>query len=241
MRLRLLPFAIFSLVLLLGSKLFDVWTGVDALSIATVNAQEQPAADAGVAPDAADPASTPAATPASQPAPAAQAPTAQLAAVPAPQLTKPTDFPSDPTLYSQADVDVLQKLAQRRTELENWASDLAMREQLLKATEGKVEDRVSELKTVQTSIKGLLKQYDQEQENKLKSLVKVYETMKPKDAARIFEELDMDVLLDVVERMKETKLSPILAAMNPDKAKTVTVELAQRRKMGVQAAASASN
>ena len=45
----------------------------------------------------------------------------------------------------------------------------------------------------------------------------------------------MDVLLDVVERMKEAKVSPILAALNPDKAKTITVELAQRRKMGAQA------
>jgi flagellar motility protein MotE (MotC chaperone) len=234
MRFRLLPFAIFTLVLLLGAKLADVSTGVGALSIATVNAQEQPAADAGSPPADAPPAPAAAAQPASASA-------TQLAAAPTPQSAKSADFPGDPTLYSQADVDVLQKLAQRRTELENWANDLTMREQLLKAAEGKVEDRVSELKTVQTSIKGLLRQYDQEQENKLKSLVKVYETMKPKDAARIFEELDMDVLLDVVERMKETKLSPILAAMNPDKAKTVTVELAQRRKMGVQASASSTN
>lgn len=238
MRFRLLPIAIFTLVLLLGAKLVDVWTGVGAWSITTVNAQEQPAAKA--ASNAASPptaGTTPAPATTGQPA---AAPVTQLAAAPTSQPAKSADFPGDPTLYSQADVDVLQKLAQRRTELEKWASDLTMREQLLKAAEGKVENRVAELKTVQTSIKGLLRQYDQDQENKLKSLVKVYETMKPKDAARIFEQLDMDVLLDVVEQMKAIKLSPILAAMNPDKAKTVTVELAQRRQMGVQAAASAA-
>jgi flagellar motility protein MotE (MotC chaperone) len=220
---RLLPIAIFSLVLLLGAKLVDVWTGFSALSVATVSAQEQPAADA-TAPEPATPAAAP----------------TQMAAV-TPKPLKLADFPDDPTLYSQADVDVLQKLAQRRTELETWAGDLTMREQLLKATEGKLEDRLGELKTVQSSIKGLLRQYDQEQENKLKSLVKIYEVMKPKDAARIFEQLDMDILLDVVERMKEAKSSPILAAMNPDKAKTITVELAQRRKMGAQAALPSSN
>ena len=214
MRLRLLPIAIFALVLLLGSKLVDVWTGVADLLIAVVNAQEQPVAEAKPS-DAATP--------------------TQLAAIPTPKSAPPADFPGDPTLYPQADVDVLQKLAQRRTELESWAGDLSTREQLLKAAEGKLEDRLAELKTVQGSIKGLLRQYDQEQENKLKSLVKVYGAMKPKDAARIFEELDMDVLLDVVERMKEAKVSPILAALNPDKAKTITVELAQRRKMGAQA------
>ena len=53
--------------------------------------------------------------------------------------------------------------------------------------------------------------------------------MKPKDAARIFEELDMAVLLDVIERMKERKTAPILAQMNPRRAKAITLELAQRR------------
>jgi flagellar motility protein MotE (MotC chaperone) len=50
----------------------------------------------------------------------------------------------------------------------------------------------------------------------------------------------MDILLDVVERMKEAKIAPILAAMNPEKAMTITAELAQRRKMGAQAALSVS-
>src|SRR3546814_4430099 len=59
-------------------------------------------------------------------------------------------------------------------------------------------------------------------EGQMQSLVKIYESMKPKDAARIFEELDMEVLLEVVERMKERKTAPILAEMNPERAKTVT-------------------
>ena len=59
--------------------------------------------------------------------------------------------------------------------------------------------------------------------------MKIYENMKPKDAARIFEELDMAVLLDVIERMKERKTAPILAQMNPKRAKAITLELAKRR------------
>ena len=60
-------------------------------------------------------------------------------------------------------------------------------------------------------------------------LVKVYETMKPKDAATIFNDLSMPVLLQVVDRMKDSKAALILAAMNPDKARDVTAELAQMR------------
>jgi len=55
--------------------------------------------------------------------------------------------------------------------------------------------------------------------------------MKPRDAARIFEELDMDTLLLVAERMKERKLAPLMAQMNPEKAKEMTVELARLRQL----------
>ena len=52
-----------------------------------------------------------------------------------------------------------------------------------------------------------------------RGLVKLYESMKPRDAAAIFNELDMPVLLQVLDRMKEAKAAPVLAAMQPDKAR----------------------
>ena len=75
------------------------------------------------------------------------------------------------------------------------------------------------------------KLYDEKEQEKIRSLVKIYENMKPKDAARIFEEIDMDVLLDVVDKMKEKKIAPILAKMNATRAKEITTELAERRKL----------
>ena len=59
--------------------------------------------------------------------------------------------------------------------------------------------------------------------------MKVYETMKPRDAASIFNDMDMPVLLQVVDRMKDTKVSPVLAAMQPDRARLVTTQLAAKR------------
>ena len=55
--------------------------------------------------------------------------------------------------------------------------------------------------------------------------MKIYENMKPKDAARIFEALDMDTLLLVAERMNERKLAPVMAQLNSERAKEITVEL----------------
>ena len=55
--------------------------------------------------------------------------------------------------------------------------------------------------------------------------------MKPKDAANIFNELDLQVLLDVMQNMKERKLAPIVAAMDTKRARTLTRELAERGKI----------
>jgi flagellar motility protein MotE (MotC chaperone) len=137
----------------------------------------------------------------------------------------------DPMLMSQSEIDLLQRLSQRRNELESWSSDLSMREQLLKAAEMRIDNKVAELKKIQEEVKSSLKQHDAEQEEKLKSLVKIYETMKPKDAARIFEQLEMPILLDVIERMKERKAAPVIADMNPEKAKKLTIEMVKRRRL----------
>lgn len=53
--------------------------------------------------------------------------------------------------------------------------------------------------------------------------------MKPKDAATIFNDLTMPVLLQVMDRMKDAKAAAVMAAMKPDKARDVTAELVQMR------------
>ncbi len=68
-----------------------------------------------------------------------------------------------------------------------------------------------------------------EEDARLRSLVRIYEAMKPKEAAQILQRLDMDVLLGVVERMKDAKVAPILANMDPERAQTITALLADRR------------
>ena len=104
-----------------------------------------------------------------------------------------------------------------------------MRQNLLAATETRIDQKIVELKSLEDSVKSLLKKYEEQETKRLLSLVKIYENMKPKDAARIFEQLDIDIMLLVAERMKESKIAPILAKMNPAKAKLITVELATRR------------
>lgn len=138
-------------------------------------------------------------------------------------------MPKDPSAYSDTELDVLQQLAKRRKELDEREKNMDLREGVLKAAEKRVGEKIDELKKLQKVVAGLLKQYQEAQDEKIKSLVTIYEKMKAPDAARILSKLDLPVLLEVVTRMKASKVAPILAAMDPDKAKQVTAELATRR------------
>ena len=53
-------------------------------------------------------------------------------------------------------------------------------------------------------------------------MVKVYASMKPKEAARIFETLDLDVTVSLLKEMKPSTSSAILAQITPSKAKAIT-------------------
>ena len=69
----------------------------------------------------------------------------------------------------------------------------------------------------------------QQEEAELKSLVKIYETMKPKDAARILQDLDTRVLLSIMELMKERSSASVLAAMDAPTVRIITTQLARRK------------
>ena len=140
-------------------------------------------------------------------------------------------LPADPFSLTDTEIELLQALARRRETIDLRERELESREALLAAAETRIDEKIASLESLQSNIESLLVQYDEQEERQMASLVKIYEAMKPKEAARIFERLDMPVLLDVVERMKERKASAVLAKMDPAKAKSVTLELAQRREL----------
>lgn len=144
-----------------------------------------------------------------------------------------SEYLADHEELSPQELEVLQALAARRKQLEAREKDIADQERLLLATEQRVEEKIAELQNLKATIEGLLRQHDEQEEERLAALVKIYENMKPKEAATIFNGLDLEVALSVIERMKERKVAPILQYMDPEVAKQLTVELAQRRQLPI--------
>lgn len=128
-------------------------------------------------------------------------------------------------------MEMFKDMAERRQELDKRERTLVTREALLKAAEQEIERKYQEMAALRTEIEGLLEKQSEEEQKRIQSLVKIYEGMKPKEAARIFDTLDLDVLTNVLSLMSERRLSPILAAMNPERARTVTILLAEEKKL----------
>ena len=227
-RIKFLPLTIFAATLMLTVKIGDIWDGFDGHINGTIQVSEaiaQPAEE-DAKPAAKD------GQPAAGEKTAEQAVPAALKDEPQGQISKL--ITNDPTLLTPAEIDLLQQLAERRQVLESREQEFELRTGLLAAAESRIDKKVEELKVLRETISGLIKTFDAQQDAKLLSLVKIYENMKPKEAAKIFEELEMDTLLEVAERMKERKLAPIMAKMHPEKARDMTVELSRLRELPLE-------
>jgi flagellar motility protein MotE (MotC chaperone) len=210
-RVRLLPIFIFFAGLMLTLKLGSVWFGIAKLDsgveVKTAQAQEKQ--------------SPPLGGPPAQDGKSVQTPTAS---------TDEGINLTDPQEFSRSEVLILQELAERRKALDLRERQIVRREGLLKAAAQQLVSKQNELKQIRQEIKSLLGAVDKQEKDRLQNLVKIYENMKPKDAARIFNELDMVVLLGVVGQMKVRKVAPIIASMEVKKARTITRELAEQQK-----------
>ena len=245
MRLRLLPFLIVAAAALFTVKVGNIWQGVSSATAAKAGLQqlaakepEEAAGEEAATEDGAVMAKDDEAadTMAKDEAMATSEATDDASGAETQQIASNNNAatePRDPFSLTDEEINLLQSLSERREAIEQRGRELDQREILLKAAESRIDEKVAELEALRKSIEGLLAEHDEETEAQMKSLVKIYEAMKPKDAARIFEQLDLVVLLDVIERMKERKTAPILANMDPERAKTITLELAQRRTLPI--------
>jgi flagellar motility protein MotE (MotC chaperone) len=129
---------------------------------------------------------------------------------------------------SPAERAILESLQKRRAELEARARELDIREDLLRAAEKRLEGRLAELKDIEARVNEVMQQKDGAEAARFKNLVTMYENMKAKDAAKIFDGLDLKVLLQVAKEINPRRMSDILAQMTPETAQRLTAELAAR-------------
>ena len=151
------------------------------------------------------------------------------AAADAPKPDGVVVFPDqNPQSVSPSERAILERLQARRLELEQRAREIEIRESLLKSAEKRIEGRVEEAKATEAKISTATGQKAEQDAARFKGIITMYEGMKPKDAAKVFDRLEMSVLYDIASQIAPRKMSDILGLMQPEAAERLTVELARR-------------
>jgi flagellar motility protein MotE (MotC chaperone) len=152
------------------------------------------------------------------------------AAAPAAEAPKPDGVVIEQNLpqVSPSERAILERLQARRQELETRAREIDIRESLLKSAEKRIESKVEDLKATEARITTATGQKADTEAARMKGLITTYEGMKPKDAARVFDRLEMSVLFEIASQIAPRKMSDILGLMTPEAAERLTVEMARR-------------
>jgi flagellar motility protein MotE (MotC chaperone) len=152
-------------------------------------------------------------------------------AVVAPEVAKPDGtvvYPEQGQNVSPSERAILERLQSRRQELEARAREIEIRESLLRAAEKRVESKVEEMKAVESRVATATTQKTEADAARFKGIITMYEGMKPKDAAKVFDRLEMSVLFEIASQIAPRKMSDILGLMSPDAAEKLTTEMARR-------------
>jgi flagellar motility protein MotE (MotC chaperone) len=223
---------VFSVVIAVGIGAL-AFKGVDIAQAVAQQAEEAAAAPSG--PNALTEAAEEAADPGRSAPPAGAA-----ASPPTPeQCLSALDAAAEEAGLSSNEIIVLRSLQARREALDERELGITTREGATAAAEARLQEQITELKAVETQIQGLLSQMETKRDERMTSLVKTYEAMKPKDAAAIFNGMDDGVLLDIAKAMKPATLAAILSSMTPKRAEALTRMLADLAKSPVEAALAA--
>lgn len=249
MRLRVLPLLIVTAMVMLGLRVGDIWQGFGGIAVAQSEATDPSAffddpfrsvqltqAEAEADANADDGEARGEGGQAGAEGEGQANGTDQAATESAAQrrtADEPFERGVDPLDMTDAEIQVLQQLAERRKELDRREAQLEEREQMLQAAEKRLNADIAQLESLKGEIESLLIQYDEQEQKQLNRLVNIYSNMDAEDAAQIFENLDMTVLLKVVDRMNERRTAPILAEMGAEKAQALTLELAKRQDLPV--------
>ena len=137
-------------------------------------------------------------------------------------------YPEQGPQVSASERAILERLQARRQELDARSRELEIRESLLKAAEKRIGSKADEVKANDAKVSAAAAQKVEADAQRFKGIVTMYEGMKPKDAAKVFDRLEMAVLYEIASQIAPRKMADILGLMSPEAAERLTVELARR-------------
>ena len=133
------------------------------------------------------------------------------------------------TELSEADMGHFQKLMVRKKELDAREAELQRIETELAEQKSKLDQRLQELEKTRRSITSVLEERIKADEQKIDNLVQMYSSMKPQQAASVFEKMDEDLAVEILGRMKKKSAADILNLVKAEKAQILSEKYAGYR------------
>lgn len=126
--------------------------------------------------------------------------------------------------------EVLAAIMAERGLLEMQRSTVAQRAAEIELANEMLEMETARLSELKQEVETLLERASVEHRADVERLVALYTNMKPRDAAAIMNDLDLEVMVTVLGTMAERNAAPILAALNPGRARALSLILLERAK-----------
>ena len=199
-KIRLLPIVIFMAVLTLSIRITDVYDQLSQAKTTQISFGAQALAEE-----------------------QSQSETQQLSQIlDRSDITSATNNNQTGSTFTQSEIAILQELAERREALDLRNKEIDKKVIQLKVAEEEINKKLAQLQAYEKKLRSLMQEYSAKEKERLDSLVKLYASMKPRDAARILNTLDIEVSTALVREMKPSASSAILSQMEASKAKAIT-------------------
>lgn len=123
---------------------------------------------------------------------------------------------------------MLDAFKSREAQIEAREKAIEDRMNALRIADAEVARKLDELTAAEAQLSDTLALADTAAEGDLGKLTKVYETMKPKQAAALFEQMDPNFAAGFLGRMRPESAAAIMAGLSPEAAHLYSVVLAGR-------------
>jgi flagellar motility protein MotE (MotC chaperone) len=124
--------------------------------------------------------------------------------------------------FGPEEVKILTQLDQRRVQLEQRSARLDEREREFAGREQEYQVQLAQIRDLTERLKGERDKTEKKRSNQVDQLANVYSSMQPQEAAKLMEQLDVQIALALMQRMPEKRIGQILALMSPDRALAIT-------------------
>lgn len=104
-------------------------------------------------------------------------------------------------------------------------AELADREAFVKSLDKTLQTRANELISLEQRLVALSLEAERTKDERIKKLSGVYENMDPEQAARAIEEMDPNLAVTLLLRMRKREAGRVLGAMDPPKASKISQDL----------------